>query len=487
MPNRDNRPLLDPGRNCWRVEQAQRAALIVDAADYFHHVRKAMLRAEKQILLIGWDFDTRILLDGAKDEAPATLGSFISWLARERPQLSIHILRWDWGAPKLLTRGSTIFRLFNWLRTKQIKFKLDGAHPAGASHHQKIVVIDDRIAFCGGIDMTATRWDTREHRDNDKRRKRPTTGRRYQPWHDATMALDGAAARALGDLSRERWKTAGGKPIAEPKVDSDPWPKELKPQFRNIEVALARTRGEYKAVAEVREIEALYIDMIGRARRFMYVENQFFASRLVAEAIAKRLREADGPEFVVVNPKAVQGFIEEEAMTPARAVLLMKLQKSDKHKRLRVYTPVTAAGCDIYVHSKISIVDDRMLRVGSANLNNRSMGFDSECDVLIDADRPANKGASKQIGNLLADLLGEHLGVKPKAVERELERCASLIQTIEKLRGSGRTLVPLEVEQPNAVETALAENEALDPDGAGKHLDAAPKPGLIGRLRRLLP
>lgn len=487
MKKPHTRPLLKPGHNCWRIEQAPRAALIIDAADYFHHVRKAMLKAEKQILLIGWDFDTRIQLDDADDEAPATLGSFVSWLARHRPELSIHILRWDWGAPKLLARGSTIFRLFNWLRTKQIKFKLDGAHPAGASHHQKIVVIDDKLAFCGGIDMTATRWDTREHRDEDKRRKRPTTGRRYRPWHDATMAVDGAAARALGDLARERWKTAGGEPIRPPNVDSDPWPKELKPHFRDSEVALARTRGKYKRVAEVREIEALFIDMVRRAQRFMYIENQFFASRVVAQAIAKRLREADGPEFVVINPKVVEGWVEEEAMTPARSVLLTELEKADRHKRLRVYTPVTKAGCDIYVHSKIAIVDDRVLRVGSANLNNRSMGLDSECDLLIDADRPANKAASKPIANLLADLLGEHLGKKPGEVTRELKRCGSLIDTIEKFRGRSRTLVPLEVKQPNAVETALAEKEALDPDAAGKYLDPAARPGLRGAVRRLIP
>jgi phosphatidylserine/phosphatidylglycerophosphate/cardiolipin synthase-like enzyme len=301
------------------------------------------------------------------------------------------------------------------------------------------------------------------------------------------MAVDGAAARALGDLARERWKTAGGEPIEPPEVDSNPWPKELKPHFRKAEVALARTRGKYKRVAEVREIEALFIDMVRRAQRFMYIENQFFASRVVAQAIAKRLREADGPEFVVINPKVVEGWVEEEAMTPARSVLLMEMEKADKHKRLRVYTPVTKAGRDIYVHSKITIVDDQLLRVGSANLNNRSMGLDSECDVLIDAARPANEGASKPISNLLADLLGEHLGQKPTDVARELKRCGSLIETIEKFRANGRTLVPLEVKQPNAVETALAEKEALDPDAAGKYLKPSARPGLRGAIRRLLP
>ena len=478
---------LDLGRNCWRIETADRAALVVDAADYFHHARKAMLKAEKQILLIGWDFDTRIFLDDGEDEAPTELGRFVSWLARNRPEVCIYILRWDWGAAKLLARGSTIFRLLNWARTKTITFKLDGAHPHGASHHQKIVVIDDRLAFCGGIDMTATRWDTREHLDHDDRRKRPTTGRRYQPWHDATMAVTGGAARALGDLARERWKTAGGEPIDPPKVSGELWPDELDPQFVGAKIAVARTRGEYKDVPEVREIEALYLDMIAAAKRYIYFENQFFASRVIAEAVAKRLEEPNGPEFVIVNPKIVDGWVEEEVMTPARAELLTLLRQADRHGRLRVYTPVTRDGCDIYVHSKIGIVDDRLLRVGSANLNNRSMGLDSECDLLLDTALPGNAGAGEQISARLHDLLGEHLGVAPDAVARAMAKSASLIAVIEDLRGSGRSLVPLNVEQPNAIEAVVAETEAMDPERPGTYFDTKHSPQLLTRLRRMLP
>lgn len=445
------------------------------------------MAAEKQILLIGWDFDARILLDhGDRDDAPATLGEFISWLAEHRPQIKVHILRWDWGATKLLARGTTVFRLIRWARTPQIKFKLDRTHPAGASHHQKIVVIDDRLAFCGGIDMTASRWDTREHRDGDKRRKRPTTGRHYGPWHDATMAVDGAAARALGELARERWKTAGGDPIAAPEADSDPWPEELEPQFRDVEVAIARTRAEHEGVPEIREVEALYADMIARARRYVYFENQFFASRVVAEAIGERLQEADGPEFVIVNAKSGEGWIEAEVMDPARATLLRELWKADKHGRLRVYTPVTAGGCDIYVHSKIGIVDGELLRVGSANLNNRSMGLDSECDLLIDGGRSANADAPSRIGAILCDLLAEHLGADANEIDRRFAESGSLVRTIEDLRGHGRTLVPLHIEEPNAVEKAIAEREALDPERPGEYFEPIARRGLLGRLRSLV-
>src|SRR5918997_3216998 len=127
----------------------------------------------------------------------------------------------------------------------------------------------------------------------------------------------------------------------------------------------ARTRGAHKQLPEIREIEALFVDMIARTRRYFYAENQFFASRVIAEAIAKRLGEPDSPEFVIVNPKTAEGLIEPEVMDPARAKLLQALGKADRHGRLRVYTPVTKGGCDIYVHSKITIVDGEMLRVGS--------------------------------------------------------------------------------------------------------------------------
>ncbi len=255
--------MLEPGRNCWRVERAERASLVVDAADYFHLARKAMLRAEKQILLIGWDFDTRICLDyEADDGAPAELGTFLSWLPKNRPGLQIHILKWDLGAIKLLGRGTTVLRLARWAASNQIHFKLDGAHAVGASHHHKIVVIDDRFAFCGGIDMTADRWDTRGHVDDDEHRRRPTTHRHYGPWHDATMAVDGKVAAALGEHARSRWEAAGGEPIDPPKAASDPWPEELEPQFRDVDIAIARTRGEYDEEECVREIEALYVDMI---------------------------------------------------------------------------------------------------------------------------------------------------------------------------------------------------------------------------------
>ncbi|HEV2079296.1 MAG TPA: phospholipase D-like domain-containing protein [Allosphingosinicella sp.] len=476
--------MLDPGRNCWRVERAHRAAVVVDAADYFRLARRAMLEAKSQILLVGWDFDTRIFLDAeADDGAPGKLGPLLSWLAKHRPEVSINILKWDLGAPKLLGRGTTVLRLIRWAISKPITFKLDGAHAFGASHHQKIVIVDDKLAFCGGIDMTASRWDTRAHRDKDEGRRRPTTGRRYQPWHDATMAVDGDAARALGELARERWVIAGGAPLPAPEGTNDPWPAELQPTFHEVDVAIARTRGAHKDVAELRENEALFLDMVRRAKKFMYAESQFFASRVIAKAMAERLAEPDGPEFVIVNPRLADGWMYDEVMSPARAEIMTQLAKVDHERRFRVYTPVTPGGSDIYVHSKITIVDDELVRVGSANLNNRSMGLDTECDLLIDSTEPQNAGAGAEIAALRNDLLAEHLDVQADEVAREFASTRSLIGTIEALRGGGRSLVPFYADQPNLAERALARSELMDPEAAGGSRVATPRPGLLSGLR----
>lgn len=476
--------LLKPGQNCWRIERAERAALIVDAADYYRHARQAMLNARHQIILIGWDFDTRIdLKRGSKDDAPHILGPFLSWLAHKRPDLAIYILKWDVGALKLVGRGTTIARLARWMLQPNITFKLDGEHPVGASHHQKILVIDDALAFCGGIDMTADRWDTRAHKDDDPRRKRPTTGRSYGPWHDATMAVDGDVAKALGEHARARWEAACGQSIMPPPSCQCPWPDALEPMFRQVCIAISRTRGATDAQKPLREIERLFIDMIGSARRLIYAENQYFASRAIADAIAARLIQPDCPEIVLINPCTADGWLEEAVMGPARAMLYRRLRALDRYDRLRIYTPLTEEGDDIYVHAKIMIVDDLVLRVGSANMNNRSMGLDSECDVTIDARLPDNADAGRVIEAARLDLLSEHLDVDPSRIDACLVETGSLIATIEQLRGRGRSLKPFEPPEFTDAEMALAESQLLDPESADEIFEPAARPGLLGRIR----
>ncbi|WP_312895164.1 phospholipase D-like domain-containing protein [Microvirga sp.] len=470
--------VLRPDHTCWRIEQADRIALIVDAADYFQAAQSAMLKAQHSILMIGWDFDTRIDLDptGETGEYPRRLGAFLTWLVDTKPDLHVNILKWDLGMVKSLWRGTTLFRVAQWAWHERITFKLDGAHPPGAAHHHKIVVIDDAVAFCGGIDMTGDRWDTSEHRDDDPRRRRPFTRRAYGPWHDATTAVSGAAAKALGDHARERWKRASGEVLAPPPAGSDPWPDRLPVDMADVAVAIARTIPAYDDQAEVREIEALYLAAIAAARRSIYFESQYFASRAVAEAIALRLDEPDGPEFVIVNPESAEGWLEEEAMGSARARLLAMLRRRDRFGRLRVYTPVTAGEQPIYVHAKIMIMDDRLLRVGSSNLNNRSMGYDTECDLALETED--DTPVADVIRRFRAGLLAEHLGTSPEQVSATMAEKRSLIAAIEALSGPGRSLRPFDPPEINDAEKALADHELLDPERPRSLLQALSRPHL---------
>src|SRR3546814_6046315 len=83
----------------------------------------------------------------------------------------------DWSSD--VCSSDLVLTSLRWARRRNITFKFDSAHPIGAAHHQKIVVIDDALAFCGGIDMTADRWDTLAHLEDDPRRRRPS-GRRSE-------------------------------------------------------------------------------------------------------------------------------------------------------------------------------------------------------------------------------------------------------------------------------------------------------------------
>jgi phospholipase D1/2 len=473
--------LLEPGRNCWRVERAERASMIVDAADYYSLALGAMVEAKSQIILIGWDIDTRVRLAEQRHPsgAPTALGPLLSWLSKRRPDLEIYILAWDEGLVSIPGRGTTIFRMLRWWADRKVTIKWDGRHPLDASHHMKLLVIDDALAFCGGIDITASRWDTRGHKDREPGRRRPFTGRRYEPWHDAIMAVDAAAAKALGELGRKRWEIATGRQLPAPKGNKDPWPEQLKPTFRDVDVAIARTRGKDGEITQIREIEALFMDLVAAARRHVYIETQYFASRTVAEAIGKRLEEPDGPEFVLVNPRSGEGWLDEGVMGPARYELMQALRRKDRYGRFRIYTPVTEQGADIYVHAKVMIVDDTMLRVGSANINNRSMGLDSECDLLVDGSR---QEARQTIAKLRSGLLAEHLGVQAEEVERCFAETGSLIEAVERLRGSGRTLLPFEPPKPNTPRRVMAKSEVLDPEAPDELFEPSARPGLLSRL-----
>jgi phospholipase D1/2 len=150
-----------------------------------------------------------------------------------------------------------------------------------------------------------------------------------------------------------------------------------------VRVAIARTEPQYDYRSEIREVEHLYLDMIKAARRFIYIETQYLTSNVVGAALEERLQEPDGPEAIIVLHPSSDGWLEQHTMDALRGRLLKRLRAADKSQRLALYCPHVPGLGDqcLSMHSKVCIVDEELARVGSANMSNRSMGFDTECDL----------------------------------------------------------------------------------------------------------
>ena len=438
--------------------------VIIDAVDYFSVLRHALFAAQHSVLIVGWDFDNRILFDPYDDSQtpPNQVGALLEELVVGNPAVAVHVLRWDLAALTTPLRGTTPLVLLDWLTNDNIHCKLDSRHPIDACHHQKLVVIDDSLAFCGGIDITAGRWDTPAHLDDEPHRRGPG-GDAYPPWHDATVAVSGPAAKALGDLARARWQAATGDLPALPPAGVDHWPAALEPDFTDVDLAIARTLPAYDGTPLVAEIEALYLAAIASARRIIYLESQYFSAPVIADALALRLAEADGPAVIIINPRSASGWLEAKLMDSARAVLLARLNAADGHGRLRFCTPVTALETDIYVHAKILVIDDCVLRVGSSNINKRSLAVDTECDLAIEA-AAGDTASSAAIVRIRDTLLAEHLGLAPAEWAEALAVAdGALLPAFDAMIGTRPRTLRLFVAAPlDSIEQALAEAQIND-------------------------
>ena len=437
--------LLQEGVTCWRVARAGRAALLIDGAAYFQALRRALSLAQREIFIVGWDIRSDLSLDPPGGDPP--LQSFLKGLLKRRRELQIRILVWDWPFFFSLDREPLPQLQFGFAGSRRLRLVLDSKHPATACHHEKIVVIDGQLAFCGGIDLTAGRWDRPEHRPHEPARGRVGAGSR-PPFHDCMLMVEGAAAGAFDELVRDRWQRATGAHLAAPPQDGrfSLWPDGVAPWFTNAQAAVARTRAAWNGQSEVREIEALYLRAIAAAQRCIYIENQYLTVLRVADALAARLGEPEGPEVVIIGPKVCEGAIETAVMDRGRAMFLERLRAADRFGRLRVLHPVHATDWDcptpINVHAKLLIVDDRLLVVGSANLSNRSMRLDTECNLAIGAQNEADRAAVLQARDRL---LGEHLGCDPATFAAHGRDLDSIVASLDALNGGARRLEPLDV------------------------------------------
>lgn len=437
--------------------------MLVDGAAYFRAVRTAILNARHSVFILTWDIDTRINLvpEGADDGFPHALGEFIHAVIEARPGLNVYVLNWDYSMLYAMEREWLTAYKADFRTHPRLQFRSDAEHPIGASHHQKIVVVDDAIAFVGGLDLTRVRWDTPEHAARSPLRH-DASGKAYAPFHDVQALVDGAAAAALGELVRTRWQRAGGKAPPAPALapECDPWPAHVAPDVCDIDVAISRTEPEFEGNPAVHEVHQLHLDAIAAAQRHMYFENQYFTCGTIADALAARLEESEGPEVAMIAPHTMSGWLEQVTMGVLRARVHQRLKASDLYSRYRMYYPKLPDLPDdqcLNVHSKVFAIDDELFSIGSANLSNRSMALDTECNLSIEAR--GNPAIRTSIANLRNRLLAEHLDTTPDQVAAELTEKTGLHQAIAALDRSVRTLAVIEP-------TAKPELDALTPKHA---------------------
>ncbi len=477
--------ILKLGSNAWCEEPVERAGLLIDGDDYYRAFYECGQRAKRFILLAGWQFDSdACLLRGAEAEnapLPVSLLAYLNALCERNPELHVRILAWDFHAVFALEREWMQDLRFKWLTCDRVEFLFDSHHVDGGSHHQKFVVIDGRLVFLGGLDLCDHRWDDRRHRIPNP--LRVSRGAPHQPFHDVqAYAVGRAFASRLVELFAARWLAAGGVPLNLPNA-----PAENADFVLRGAVPLATSRAALSRVdphgapdgrADCREVFQLTLDAIDAAERLIYAETQYFSSQQIASALCARLRDDRKPalDVVLVLNAHAETFKEEVAVGLAQARVIKELRQaaSASSHRLGIYytipqTEVTAEPVRAtYIHSKLLIVDDRFLSVGSANWTNRSTHIDTELNVTFEAasdDDPLRAS----ISSTRHGLLSEHLGVS------EVDEASGIVAALdERARASsGRVRLhpsPTEKEQlaldvidPRALPFDPAAPEAQEP------------------------
>lgn len=429
---------LMPGDTVWRRCEA-RVAVLNDAAAYFAALRQALLEAQDLVYIIGWDIHSETRLVGASvradDGLPERLGAFLRALVHRRPTLRIDILVWDFVSFYASEREWNSAAKFTAETYGRVRFHLDATLPFGSAQHQKIVCIDGSLAFVGGLDLTIRRWDTSEHRAVHELRRDPG-GKPYPPFHDVQCMVDGEAAASLFDIAEERWRAAGQRAHERRAQKSGRWPANVPVEAEHMPVGIARTEVVCPAGSSTNEVERSLIAAIRSATRFIYIENQFTSAIKIARELVEQMLRVPSLRVLVLAPKLHSSWLESQAMQNGRGAFIDCFSAAGIADRIRFVYPISRSGdtdAAVMVHSKLMIVDDRILRIGSANLNNRSMGADSECDLIFEA---ATEEHRDFIASVRHRLIAHFCGLDEQIVEQNEDRLFALLDDVARADGA---------------------------------------------------
>jgi phosphatidylserine/phosphatidylglycerophosphate/cardiolipin synthase-like enzyme len=349
-------------------------SVLIDGADALRAMAEEIANAQSQVHLTGWHITPDFAL--TKDEKPTILRRLLGDVAARVP---VRVLVWA-GAPLPVLRPwrGDVRKLRDQLVAgTRVQCALDARERPMHCHHEKTIVVDDRLAFVGGIDLTnfkADRWDTQDH---------PPRG--APGWHDVAARIEGPAVQDVAENFSMRWQAITGEtlpPVVAPLPMGD------------VELQVVRTvpDGMYpqRPRGDFRILES-YLRGLRAARRFIYLENQFLWSPEILAVLREKLARPPTPDFrllLVLPAKPDTGGDD------TRGQLGTLVQADGDGGRLLACTLYAIGGekdWPIYVHAKVGIVDDSWMTIGSANLNEHSLFNDTEMNLVTHDARLARQ------------------------------------------------------------------------------------------------
>jgi phosphatidylserine/phosphatidylglycerophosphate/cardiolipin synthase-like enzyme len=346
--------------------QGNRLEVLIDGEAALGRMVDELERATTFVYLSGWFLSPEFVMrDGA---TPVVARNLLASLAG---RLDVRVLLWA-GAPLPAFRPSrrTVRRTRDELRRAGVRCELDAHERPLHCHHEKTIVIDGRLAFVGGIDLTAMAGD---RRDSQRHPSRAGVG-----WHDVAALAEGPVVADVARHFALRWHGVTGEEL--------PAPPEPGPAGTST-VQLVRTvpEGTYPGMPRGDfGILETYARAIRSARTFVYLESQYLWSPEIVRLLADRLRRPPSDRFrvLIVLPGHPYGGADDTR--GALGELVAADAGSGRILACSLYAPAGRVADLVYVHAKLGVIDDRVLIVGSANLNDHSMFNDTEAALVTD-------------------------------------------------------------------------------------------------------
>jgi len=347
---------------------------LVDGAIALPRIASDLAQASSHVHIAGWYFSPDFEM--TRGERPIVLRNLLAELAL---RVDVRVLAWA-GAPLPFFRPSR--RDVREMRDRlcggtRIRCALDARERPLHCHHEKTIVIDDRVAFVGGIDLTAESGDRFDANDH--------LARARIGWHDVTVRIEGPVVGDVARHFRMRWHEVTGETLALPNPSTP---------AGDVRAQIVRTVPErvYEAVSggDFGILES-YVAALSQARDFIYLENQFLWSPEIIEILREKLRRPPSDRFRILLVLPVKPATGTDDTRGALAELVEADRDAGRFLACTLYARHGALSDPVYVHAKVGVVDDSWLTVGSANLNEHSLFNDTEMNVVTHDRRLARE------------------------------------------------------------------------------------------------